>query len=320
MAIPVVRFEHASAIRWGVLFDQRIAPLAGDYADTGDLLRSAQPELRRLSREQATLPLDAVTLLSPVTSNQQFVCQGTNYASHVRESGMDPTQISFNTIFTKASSCLTGAYADVVCPRHVSLLDYEIELGLVLGCDLTRSQAIGPDRLHEFLAGVTIVNDISARDVQLPQAQFYKGKSYRSFGPTGPVLLLLNAAEWKRWPELHMRLGVNGAARQEAYCADMIFAPHRTLTELSALQDLRAGDLIATGTPAGCAAKAPGKLVLFAMRHFMSDATKWKLFIKKGRSNPLYLRRGDVVSASIRTDDGALDLGEQRNRVVGESI
>ena len=317
MALPVVRFELANTSRWGVLFDQRIAPLTGDYADTGDLLRRALPELRRLSRDQATLRLDAVTLLSPVTDNQQFVCQGVNSASHVRESGMDPAKIPFNSIFTKASSCMTGANADVVRPRHVSLLDYEIELGIVMGRDMTRAETVAPDRLHEFLAGVTIVNDVSARDVQLTQGQFYKGKSYRTFGPTGPVLLLLDAAEWKRWPELRMRLGVNGAARQEAYCADMIYAPHKTLTELSALQDLRAGDLIATGTPAGCAAKAPGKLTLFALNHLMSPATKWKLFIKKGQSNPLYLKPGDVISASIRTDDGALDLGEQRNRVVG---
>ena len=316
MALSVVRFDHAGATRWGVLFGQRIAPLAETYADTGALLRHAQPELRRLRAEHATLALDAVTLLSPVTSDQQFICQGVNYASHVRESGMDPSKIPFNTIFTKASSCLTGANADVIQPRHVSLLDYEIELGLVMGRDMTRGETITPDALHTCLAGVTIVNDISARDVQLTQGQFYKGKSYRTFGPAGPVLLLLEPTEWLRWPELRMRLDVNGSVRQQALCGEMIFAPHRTLTELSALQDLHAGDLIATGTPAGCAAKAPSKLVLFVMRHFMSDATKWKLFIKKGQTNLLYLKAGDVVNASVRTDDGALDLGAQRNRIV----
>ena len=144
----------------------------------------------------------------------------------------------------------------------------------------------------------------------------HKGKSYRSFGPAGPVLLLLDAAEWKRWPELRMRLSVNGQVRQETLCGDMLFAPHQTLSELSALQDLHAGDLIATGTPAGCAAKAPGKLVYFVMNHLMSPATKWKLFIQKGLANPLYLKPGDQMSASIRTDDGALDLGEQHNRIV----
>ena len=316
MATPVVRFEHANTPRWGVLFEQRIAPLTGEYASTGDLLRRARTELQGLSRNEATIALDAVRLLSPVTSDQQFLCQGINYASHVRESGMDPAKIGFNSIFTKASSCLAGANDDVVRPRHVSLLDYEIELGLVIGRDVTRGEAVSPDALHDVLAGVTIVNDVTARDVQLPQGQFYKGKSYRTFGPTGPVLLLLDAAEWQRWPELHMRLAVNGKPRQDAYCADMIYAPHQTLAELSALQDLRAGDLIATGTPAGCAAKAPGKLVFFAMNYLMSPARKWKLFIGKSQANPLYLRPGDHMTAAIRTDDGALDLGEQRNRIV----
>jgi len=318
MSISVVRFEHVNAVRWGVLFARRIASLSTDHASTGELLRHALPELQSLRPENATLPLESVRLLSPVTRNQQFVCQGVNYVSHVRESGMDPTKIPFNTIFTKASSCLSGPLDDVVRPRHVNLLDYEIELGLVLARDVTRPTDVRPDGLHEWLAGVTIVNDVSARDVQLPQGQFYKGKSYRTFGPTGPVLLLLDAHEWKRWPELRMRLTVNGQLRQDAHCGEMIFAPHKTLTELSALQDLHAGDLIATGTPAGCAAKAPGKLALFAMNHLVSPATKWRLFAQKGQANPLYLRPGDTMTAAIRTDDGTLDLGEQRNRIVGE--
>ena len=316
MALSVVRFEHAHSVGWGVLFADSIAPLVGTYPTTGDLLRNGQAELRSLSPRDAHLPLGSVRLLSPVTQNQQFICQGINYASHVRESGMDPEKIPFNTIFTKASSCLTGAHDDVVRPRHVQLLDYEIELGLVLARDITKPVQVRPDGLHDWLAGVTIVNDVSARDVQLPQMQFYKGKSYRSFGPAGPVLLLLDAAEWARWPELEMRLAVNGEVRQHSACGDMIFAPHQTLTELSALQDLQAGDLIATGTPAGCAAKAPGKFVYFVMNHLMSPATKWKLFIRKGMENPLYLKPGDRMTASIRTRDGALDLGEQRNLIV----
>ena len=236
MAIALVRFEHDQNARWGVLFDQHIAPLPGTYAGTGELMRHGLAELQRLTPAMATVPVAEVRLLSPVTTDQQFICQGINYASHVRESGMDPAKIPFNTLFTKAPSCLAGAHDDVVRPRHVQLLDYEIELGLVLKRDLSRAETVTPDKLHEVLAGVTIVNDVSARDVQLPQAQFYKGKSYRSFGPTGPVLLLLDAAEWKRWPELRMRLEVNGQLRQESYCADMLFAPHKTLSELSAMQ------------------------------------------------------------------------------------
>ena len=78
------------------------------------------------------------------------------------------------------------------------------------------------DDLSPWLAGVTIVNDLSARDIQLPQGQFYKGKSYRGFGPVGPGLVLLTPQEWARWPELHMRLTVNGQTRQDAYCREMI--------------------------------------------------------------------------------------------------
>jgi 2-keto-4-pentenoate hydratase/2-oxohepta-3-ene-1,7-dioic acid hydratase in catechol pathway len=316
MAVPVVRFQQSGEPRWGVLFGNRIAPVDGDYPTTGDLLRNGRHAIRNTRASHATLPVTEVQLLTPVTVNQQLVCQGINYASHVRESGMDPDKIAFNTIFTKAPSSICGARDAIVRPAHVRLLDYEIELGLVVGRDISGPVDVGPEKLGDFLAGVTIVNDVSARDVQLPQVQFYKGKSYRTFCPVGPVLLLLTASEWQRWGELHMRLSVNGEVRQDAKCGEMIFAPHRTLTELSALQNLAPGDLIATGTPAGCALRAPGKAAMFVMRHFMSDATKWRLFLKKASQNPRYLKPGDEVVASIHTDDGTLDLGEQRNQVV----
>jgi len=316
MAVKVVRYFHGGEPRWGVVHDRRIAPLSCGGASTADFVANDLEAAWRSTPDQATLPLDGVSLLPTITPDRQFLCQGINYASHVRESGMNPDKIGFNTLFTKAPSCLAPADADVVRPAHVRLLDYEIELGLVMRRPLTGAVSVGPDQLHEFLAGVIIVNDISARDIQLPQTQFYKGKSYRSFGPVGPYLVLLDAEEWRRWPELHMRLQVNGQPRQEAYCGDMIFKPHQTLTELSVLHDLQPGDLIATGTPAGCAARAPGKLAMWVSRHVLSETAKWRAFIKKGLSNPAYLQPGDIVTASIRTDDGAIDLGEQRNQVV----
>ena len=316
MAVQVVHFLLDGESTWGVVHGQRVAPLTRRFASTAGFVNAGLDLAWASTPDQATLPLDGLTLLSPVTTDRQFICQGINYASHVRESGMDPDKIPFNTLFTKAPSCLASARADIARPAHVRLLDYEVELGLVMRRPVTGQVTVTPDRLHEWLAGVTIVNDISARDVQLPQGQFYKGKSYRGFGPTGPWLLLLSQAEWRRWPELRMRLQVNGKLRQDAYCGDMIFKPHQTLTELSALHDLQPGDLIATGTPAGCAARAPGKLAMWMMRHVLSDAAKWRLFIQKGLANPAYLQHNDVITASIRSDDGTLDLGEQRNRVV----
>lgn len=96
----------------------------------------------------------------------------------------------------------------------------------------------------------------------------------------------------------------------------MLHKPHQTVSELSGMHHVHAGDLAATGTPAGCAARAPGKLAMFVTRHFMSDATRWNLFIKGNLRNPAYLRPNDVMELSIRTDDGRLDLGMQRTPVV----
>jgi 2,4-diketo-3-deoxy-L-fuconate hydrolase len=315
MSRTIIRYAEGGTTRWGVQFGRHIAPLDVDAASTGELLSSHWDLLWAIQPDKASVPLERVQLLSPVTSHQQFICQGINYRSHLAESGMRVEDFPFNTIFTKAPSCITAADATVIRPAHVELLDYEIELGLVVRAPIPAGTQVGTNDLPRWLAGVTIVNDLSARDVQLPQSQFYKGKSYRGFGPVGPVLVLLTAQEWARWPELHMRLAVNGQTRQDAYCAEMIHGPATTLTELAALQDLHPGDLIATGTPAGCAARAPGKLVMFILKHLMSEAAKWRAFIAKGRSNPAYLRPGDRISAAIRTDDGTIDLGEQTTAI-----
>ena len=166
---------------------------------------------------------------------------------------------------------------------------------------------------------------LAARGFALARAETTVGE-FRRFGAIYELvsmsvalaetqLLLLQPEEWRRWPDLHMKLSVNGQVRQDSLCRDMIHPPHKTISEFSALQNLQAGDLIATGTPAGCAAKAPGKLAMWVARHFLSEATKWRFFIKGGLRNPLYLQPNDVMTLSIRTDDGALDLGQQRNRV-----
>jgi 2-keto-4-pentenoate hydratase/2-oxohepta-3-ene-1,7-dioic acid hydratase in catechol pathway len=291
-----------------------VLPVSAD--STGELLSQHWDSIWGAREADATVGRGEVRLCAPVTRNQQFICQGINYRSHVEESGLKVSNFPFNTIFTKAPSCITAADAAVVRPAHVKLLDYEVELGLVLRHSLPQGTTVKPDELGRWLAGVTIVNDLSARDVQLPQGQFYKGKSYRGFGPVGPGLVLLAHDEWARWPELHLRLSVNGQPRQDGYCREMLHTPAATLTELAGLHDVNPGDLIATGTPAGCAARSPGALTTWILKHFVSDATKWRLFISKAQSNPAYLRPGDRISASIRTDDGAIDLGEQTTTIV----
>ncbi|WP_207886188.1 fumarylacetoacetate hydrolase family protein [Pseudomonas sp. 30_B] len=316
-AVHVVRFEHQNTVQWGVIRQGRITPIPGAFATTGDFIRqNSVEELARLRGGE--LAESEVKVLSPVTRNQQFVCQGANYRQHMIESGMDPDAKKYNMIFTKATSCLVAADSDLIKPRNVRFLDYEIELGLIMKRAISGAVSVTDKNLHEFIAGVVIVNDYSARDIQIPQMQFYKGKSFRTFGPVGPYLCLLGEKDMHYLKALQLRLTVNGQVRQEDSTANLVYGPAETLTELSTVQDLDTGDLIATGTPAGCALSipSPAKQRIAAL---MPEATKWKLFLKAQESRPQYLKVGDLVEARIRSTDGVIDLGEQRNRVVGEA-
>lgn len=318
MPVHIVRFEHQNLIQWGVIRQGLITPIPGQYASTGDLIRQTQlSELAALP--EGNLPLGAVKLLSPVTRDQQFICQGANYRQHMIESGMNPDDKHFNMIFTKATSCIVAADSDLIKPREVRFLDYEIELGLVLKRDIDSRQEVTDANLHEFIAGVVIVNDYSARDIQIPQMQFYKGKSYRTFGPVGPYLCLLDAQDMPYLRKLQLRLSVNGQVRQEDSSANLVHGPAETLSELSGVQDLASGDLIATGTPAGCALSVPSPMKQ-RIGALLPEAVKWKAFLKtqEGRSE-YYLKPGDVVEASIRSADGRIDLGMQRNVVVEQA-
>ncbi|MDP9547199.1 UNVERIFIED_ORG: 2-keto-4-pentenoate hydratase/2-oxohepta-3-ene-1,7-dioic acid hydratase in catechol pathway [Burkholderia cepacia] len=230
---------------------------------------------------------------------------------------MNPDAKSFNMIFTKATSCIVAADSDVIRPQHVRFLDYEIELGLVLRRDITSRQAITDKNLHEYVAGLVIVNDYSARDIQIPQMQFYKGKSYRTFGPVGPYLCLLEASDIARLHALTLTLTVNGDVRQSDSTGNLVYGPAETLTELSGVQDLNAGDLLATGTPSGCALSipSPAKQRIAAL---LPEHMKWRIFTKVQAARPQYLKAGDLVESRIRSRDGAIDLGVQRNRIVDE--
>jgi 2-keto-4-pentenoate hydratase/2-oxohepta-3-ene-1,7-dioic acid hydratase in catechol pathway len=316
MPVNVVRFKHEDSLRWGVLRGNGIVPLPGTWTSTGDFVRANTPaSLIRLQGQE--IALDAVQLLSPVTRNQQFLCQGANYRGHMIESGMDPDAKAFNMLFTKASSSIVAADSDVVRPIHVRFLDYEVELGIVLRCDITSPRKIKESELHEVIAGIVIVNDISARDVQIPQMQFYKGKSYRTFGPVGPVLCLLEKEDFAQLNNLHLTLKVNGEIRQQDSTANLVYGPAETLTELSGIHDVFAGDLIATGTPSGCALSIPSPLKQ-RLAAFLPERRKWALFEKIQAKRTQYLVPGDAIEARIVSGDGRIDLGVQRNDVLAE--
>ncbi len=312
MATNLIHYEYEGRARWGVIDGGTITPIAGAFATTGEVL-AAQRAL-----ELTTIREAAVKLLSPVTRNQQFICQGANYRQHMIESGMDPDAKKFNMIFTKAASCIAPANSDLVKPRIVNFLDYEIELGLIIRRDITAPVTVTDDTLHEFVAGIVIVNDYSARDVQIPQSQFYKGKSFRTFGPIGPYLCLLEPDDMRSLKNLDLRLTVNGKPRQADTTANLVFGPAETLTELSRVQDLFAGDLISTGTPAGCALAIPSPRKQRIGAALFSEAKRWKVFLGMQAKRPGYLVHGDIVEARISSPDGRIDLGTQRNQVVAE--
>lgn len=315
MALRIARVSDGETVFWLVETQSGLKALRGAYATTKALFQEGGIEdaMEALTSERAVMA--NVTFLSPVTRDARFVCQATNYADHIRETGGNPAHVVNNIIFTKASSCIVAAEADIVRPSHVRLLDYEVELGLVLKQGFTEPHNITAQQIGDWVGGLVIVNDITARDVQVSHMQFHKSKSYRTFGPVGPWLVIPNAQDWSRLFDLELTLSVDGDVRQQATAAEMIFKPHQTLSELSRIMDLEAGDLIATGTPAGVAMHPPPGFIQ-ALAGFLSPAARFKAFLKGQMKRPQYLQIGQTINATIRTKDGTLDLGEQRNKVV----
>ena len=266
------------------------------------------------ARGTDTVDVDDLDLCSPVTTPCRVVAQMTNFASHARDAGIDPKTIPL-TFFRKSSASISGPFAPVCKPAHVKFLDYEVEIGLVIGRDIEVGTKISAEDLGDYIAGLVVTNDVSARDIQLPQTQFYEAKSYPTFTPVGPALVLIDASELTGFGELRLRLSVNGEERQNALVAgDMLYRPLEALQSLCRFQDLAAGDLILTGTPVGTALSAPPKPIEI-IGSLLPPAVKWKAFFKRQAANPKYLRDGDVIEASVRTDDGAIDLGTQRMTV-----
>jgi 2-keto-4-pentenoate hydratase/2-oxohepta-3-ene-1,7-dioic acid hydratase in catechol pathway len=308
MTISILR----TADSWWVQTATGAARIDTKAATTGELL--ADRAAIDAAASSGTVPVDTLTLVSPVIAPCRVVAQMTNFASHAKDAGMDPNTLPL-TFFRKSSASICGPFDDIVKPDHVQFVDYEVEIGLVVGRDIPVGTTISESNLPDYIAGLVVTNDVSARDIQLPQTQFYEAKSYPTFTPVGPALVLLDADELKRFGDLRLRLRVNGQVRQNMLVqGDMLYSPLQALQSLSRFQDLAAGDVIMTGTPVGTALSAPPKPIE-VIGSLLPPAMKWKAFFKRQSNNTKYLRDGDVVEASVATDDGAIDLGTQRNTV-----
>jgi len=269
------------------------------------------------AKQQDAVPAESLDLLSPVTAPARVVAQAVNYRSHAVDSGFDPERVPA-AFFRKASHSVTGPAGDIIRPDGVGFLDYEVELGLVIGADLPVGTTVTDADLARYVAALVVADDISARQIQLVKTQFYEAKSYPTFTPVGPWLTLVDASDLARLDSLRLTLRVNGEVRQDSTTADMIVRPARALTLLSRFQPMAPGDLLLTGTPGGTALKAPAKIAGL-LAGLLPPATRWKLFFGREGANPRYLHDGDVITAMITSPDGRLDLGTQRNTVIGKT-
>ena len=304
----------AGLVRLG-LAASTTARLLADRAALAEAVGAAQVVGAASPRE--AVPAESLDLLAPVTAPARVIAQMVNYRSHALDSGMDPDAVP-PAFFRKTSHSLTGPASDIIRPDGVGFLDYEVELGLVLGADLPVGTTVTEADLARYVAALVVTDDVSARQVQLTKTQFYEAKSYPTFTPVGPWLTLVDAADLARLNSLRLTLSVNGQVRQDSTVADLIVRPADALTLLSRFQPLAPGDLLLTGTPGGTALLAPGKVAGILAR-LLPPATRWKLFFSREARNPRYLHDGDVVTARIATADGRLDLGTQRHTVVGKT-
>ena len=214
---------------------------------------------------------------SCITKPGKFIAIGLNFSDHAAETGAKPP--SEPIIFMKATSSISGPNDNIEIPNYSKKLDWEVELGLVIGKD---AKNIPENNSQDYILGYCLVNDVSEREWQIEKmGQWVKGKSHDSFGPIGPYLV--SKDEIKDINNLNMELDLNGARMQTGNTKTMIFNVDYIVSYVSRFMSLQAGDIITTGTPPG---------------------------VGMGRKPQVFLKAGDEMKLSIE------NLGEQNSKVV----
>lgn len=277
--MKLLRYGPAGREKPGLLdAEGRIRDLSGivSHIDSGLLAPSRLEHLRRFDPVKLPLVRGTPRLGVPYTGIGKFVGIGLNYSDHAAEAGMPVP--SEPIIFLKATTCITGPSDGIVLPRGSTKVDWEVELGVVIG---TRAQCVDEADALRHVAGYCVVNDVSERSFQLERGgQWDKGKGCDTFGPIGPYLVTADAIADPQ--DLDMWLDVNGEPRQRGSTTTMVFGVAHLVSYVSRFMTLMPGDIIATGTPPG---------------------------VGMGRKPQQFLEPGDVVTLGIE------GLGEQRSRV-----
>lgn len=217
----------------------------------------------------------SVEIGPPVPDPGKIICIGINYADHASEAGLARTEVPL--FFAKYRNSLTGPTSPILLPRASNQIDYEGELAFIIG---TRCKDVPEQDAFQYVAGYTIMNDVSARDLQMRTSQFIAGKTLDTFAPMGPGIVPTSAIPDPQ--KLLLTTRVNGQVVQHASTATMIFSVAAIVSFLSSLMTLEPGDIIATGTPSGVGFK---------------------------RTPPLFLQIGDIVEVEIE------GIGQLRNPV-----
>jgi 2-keto-4-pentenoate hydratase/2-oxohepta-3-ene-1,7-dioic acid hydratase in catechol pathway len=262
--MKLATFTHQGRTGVGVVDGDSIVDLAAAAPelprDMTGLLGAGAAALDRArqaaGKSAGRVALSAVRLEAPVSRPPEFLAIGLNYADHIAETGA--TKPEFPMFFNKQSSCVTGPFDSIHLPRASRALDYEGELGFVIG---RRCRHVPRGRAHEVIAGFLIVNDVSVRDWQRRAQTMTLGKSFDTHGPTGPWIVTPDeigdphALELKTW--------VNGEMRQHSNTRNLVFDSYAQIETLSTVFTLLPGTIISTGTPGGVAAamKPPKWLV-----------------------------------------------------------
>jgi 2-keto-4-pentenoate hydratase/2-oxohepta-3-ene-1,7-dioic acid hydratase in catechol pathway len=238
--------------------------------------------LSKIKPETLTVVTGNPRLGVPYTGIGKFVAIGLNFSDHAKEANMPiPSE---PVVFMKATTCISGPNDDVIQPKGSTKLDWEVELGVVIG---SKAQYVAEDKALQHVAGYCVVNDVSERDFQIgrPGGQWDKGKGCDTFGPIGPWLVTTD--EITDPQKLDMWLDVNGKRMQTGNTNTMIFNVAQLVAHVSQFMTLMPGDIITTGTPPG---------------------------VGQGiKPNPVFLKPGDMVTLGIR------GLGEQRQKVAAWS-
>ncbi len=213
---------------------------------TPDMLSKASlRELKKINPAKLKAVPGRPRIGVPVANIPKVVCVGLNYRLHAQESGAAiPSE---PVLFMKSITSITGPYDDVILPKGVKKGDWEVELGIVIG---TKAQYVSEEDALKYVAGYTVVNDVSERYFQLERGgNWSKGKSCDTFAPIGPWLV--TADEVKDPQKLDMFCEVSGQMMQNSTTADMIFDCRKIISYISSLMTLMPGDIIPTGTPSG---------------------------------------------------------------------